>query len=87
MIISFDTNAGDDGARGGYFAQKLTEGWSVKQAWWYACEQTQGSTTYAAIAGASNGDTSIYNEGIWLFGPVSADPWPIAWWWWTHHRC
>jgi hypothetical protein len=87
MILSFDTNAHDDGSRGGLFANKLVAGWSVKQAWWYACEQTEGPSTYAAIAGASNGDTSIYNEHIWKFGYVAPDPVPLAWWWWTHHRC
>ncbi len=87
MIISFDTNAHDDGSRGGYFAEKLVAGWTVKQAWWYASEQTEGSDTYAAIAGASNGDTSIYNEHIWNFGFVATDPVPLAWWWWTNHQC
>jgi len=87
MIISFDTNAGDDGARGGLFAEKLAAGWSVRQAWWYACEQTQGSSTYAAIAGACDGDTDIYNECIWKFGNVVSDPVPLAWWWWIHHQC
>jgi len=87
MIISFDTNAHDDGSRGRIFAEKLVAGWSIKQAWWYACEQTEGTTTYAAIAGASNGDTSIYDENAWNFGYVAADPVPLAWWWWTHHQC
>jgi len=87
MIIGFDTNASDDGSRGGFFAEKLAAGWSVKQAWWYACEQTQGSDTYAAIAGACNGDTSIYNEKVWKFGYVASDPVPLAWWWWTNHKC
>jgi len=87
MIIGFDTNASDDGARGGYFAEKLVDGWSVKQAWWYACEQTQGSATWAAIAGACNGDVSIYDECVWKFGYVAPDPIPLAWWWWTHHQC
>ncbi len=87
MIIGFDTNASDDGSRGRLFAEKLVAGWSVEQAWWYASEETQGSSTYAAIAGACNGDTSIYNEHVWNFGYVAPDPVPLAWWWWTHHRC
>ena len=87
MVIGFDTNANDDGQRGRLFAEKLVAGWSVRQAWWYACEQTQGSSTYAAIAGACNGDTSIYNENIWKFGYVAPDPVPLAWWWWCNHRC
>ena len=87
MIISFDTNAHDDGQRGRIFAEKLIAGWSIKQAWWYACDQTEGSSTYAAIAGASDGTTDIYNEHIWKFGYVSPDPISIAWWWWTNHRC
>jgi hypothetical protein len=87
MIISFDTNAHDDSDRGRIFAEKLADGWSIRQAWWYACDQTEGSSTFAAIAGASNGDTSIYNEGVWNLGPVSADPVPLAWWWWTNHGC
>lgn len=87
MIISFDTNAHDDGDRGRIFAEKLVEGWSVQQAWWYASEQTEGSSTYAAIAGASNGDTTIYDEGIWTFRHVAPDPMPIQWWWWVNHKC
>jgi hypothetical protein len=87
MILSFDTNAHDDGSRGQIFANKLVAGWSVKQAWFYAAEQTEGPSTYAAIAGACNGNTSIYNERIWKFGTVAADPVPLAWWWWTHHQC
>ena len=87
MILSFDTNASDDGARGGYFADKLVQGWSLMQAWFYACDQTQGPSTYAAIAGACNGDTSIYHEKVWLFGYVAPDPIPLAWWWWINHQC
>lgn len=87
MIVSFDTNAHDASSRGRLFAEKLVDGWSVRQAWWYACEQTEGDGTFAAIAGACNGDTSIYDEHIWKFGHVAGDPVPLAWWWWTHHDC
>ena len=87
MIVSFDTNASDACSRGQLFAEKLVAGWSVKQAWWYAAEQTQGSSCWAAIAGACDGNRDIYNEGVWKFGTVERDPVPLAWWWWTHHRC
>ncbi len=87
MILSFDTLAHDSSNRGEIFAKKLVAGWTIRQAWWYACEQTEGSETYAAILGACDGDVGIYDEHAWKFGSVSADPVPIAWWWWTHHGC
>ncbi len=87
MILSFDTGAHDSGSRGQKFAEKLSDGWTVKQAWWYACEQTEGSGCYAAIVGACNMDAVNYNEHVWKAGWVASDPIPIGWWWWTHHQC
>jgi hypothetical protein len=87
LILSFDTSAHDVCSRGEHFANKLVDGWTLKQAWFYACEQTEGAGTYAAVVGASKAGVSTANDHIWGFGSVASDPTPATSWWWTHHHC
>lgn len=87
LICSFDTNAHDYCSRGRIFAEKLVARWSIVQAWFYACEQTEGSGTYAAVMGAVRGSDDPYYDHIWGFGSVCRDPYPVDYWWWINHDC
>ena len=87
IICSFDTNAHDSGSRGEKFAQKLFNGWTVVQAWFYAAEHTEGSGTYAACMGAAASGKDTYYDHIHGKGSVASDPWPLDWWWWQNHNC
>lgn len=87
LICGFDTGAHDSCSRGEHFANKLVAGWTVLQAWLYACEQTEGADTFAAVMGAVKGAGDPYNDHIWGFGSVCSDPYPLDYWWWTHHSC
>lgn len=87
LIASFDTGAHDSCSRGEHLANKLVDGWTVVQAWFYACEQTEGSSTYAAVVGAVKDGDNPYHDHIWGFGSVSSDPFPPDYWWWTNHNC
>lgn len=87
LICGFDTGAHDSCSRGRLFAEYLVAGWTVLQAWFYACEQTEGSGTYAAIAGAVKGSNDPYYDHIWGFGSVCSDPYPVDHWWWINHDC
>ncbi len=87
LICSFDTNAHDSCSRGTEFANKLVDGWTVVQAWFYASEVTEGALTYSAILGAVSGSDDPYYDHIHKFGTVCKDPFPVDYWWWTNHNC
>ena len=87
LIMGFDTGAHDSCTRGQKLADKLVAGWTVVQAWFYAAEQTEGAGTYAAVVGAGNSSSNVYNDHIWGHGSVSADPYPASYYWWTNHSC
>jgi len=87
LICSFDTGAHDSCSRGERFANKLVAGWTVLQAWFYACETTEGDGTYAAVMGAVKGSQDSYYDHIWGFGSVCSDPYPMNYWWWCNHNC
>ena len=87
LICSFDTNAHDSCSRGEHMANKLVDGWTVVQAWFYAAELTEGEGTFAAVAGAVKGDNDPWFDHIWKFGDVCADPDPADYWWWANHDC
>lgn len=87
LICGFDTGAHDYCSRGERFANKLVAGWTVLQAWFYACETTEGDGTYAAVMGAVKGSQDSYYDHIWGFGSVCSDPYPMNYWWWCNHNC
>jgi hypothetical protein len=87
LICSFDTGAFDRCSRGEYMANKLVDGWTVVQAWFYAAEQTEGDGTFAAVMGAVKDDEDPWYDHIWKFGDVCKDPYPPDYWWWANHDC
>jgi len=44
-MLGFDTITGDSGDRGKKFAERLNDGWSIRDAWIRACTETEGSDT------------------------------------------
>ncbi len=87
LIASFDTNAHDMCDRGEYFANKLVDGWTLMQAWFYAAEQTEGAGTFASVMGANKGSINPASDHIWGFGSQSADPYPADSYWCSFHDC
>lgn len=87
MILSFDTLAHDYGSRGRKLGKKVFKGWTVRQAWYYAAEHTEGSGTWAATMGASNNGDCTSGDHIWGKGSVAQDAWPMDYWWYQRHNC
>lgn len=95
MILGFHSYCYDKANRGLEFARKLKEGWSIKAAWIYACEQTEEPNTVWAILGAAEswgaeGDeiqTDTGNDHLHGFGYVSADPKENLFLWYLSGNC
>ncbi len=75
-ILGFHTTCLDVGDRGEKFADRLNNGWSVRDAWIRACQETEGSSTELAYLRADNTSlgTDTFNDHWWGQGSVSADP-------------
>lgn len=73
-ILGFHTTTGDEPDRGRLLAQYLNAGWTVREAWIKAAQDTEGSDTEWAYLRADADGTSTYTDHWWGKGPVSADP-------------
>jgi len=99
MICSFSTGSLNAQIRGARFGMYLTFPffrYTIKQAWFQACADTEGSATRAAILYATKSpdpwnpklDDPV-NDHAHGFGYVSSDPTPATtnWWVWLTTQC
>lgn len=75
-ILGFHSNTSDSPRRGRVFAENLNRGWTVREAWIRACEETEGSSVEWAYLRADSPGTDTYNDHWWGKGYVSPDPNP-----------
>jgi Family of unknown function (DUF6345) len=73
-ILGFHTTCSDEGKRGRYFAQYLNAGWTVRQAWIKASQDTEDSSVQWAYLRADDGASDTFNDHWWGEGFVSSDP-------------
>ena len=73
-ILGFHTTCADESKRGRYFAQYLNDGWTVREAWIKAAQDTEGSGTQWAYLRADAAGTDTYRDHWWGEGFVSSDP-------------
>lgn len=73
-ILGFDTTTSDEAERGRLFAMYLNHGWSVRDAWIRACQDTEESDTRWAYLRADNATSDTFNDHWWGKGFVSSDP-------------
>ncbi|HEX9991479.1 MAG TPA: DUF6345 domain-containing protein [Acidimicrobiales bacterium] len=74
VMCGFHTTCADESKRGRYFAQYLNAGWTVRQAWIRAAQDTEPSGTQWAYLRADAPGTDTYEDHWWGAGTVSADP-------------
>ena len=74
MILGFHTTCSDEPDRGRLLAQYLNAGWTVRQAWIRACQDTEDSDVTWAYLRADGHGTDTYNDHWWGKGHVSEDP-------------
>jgi len=74
MICGFDTTTSDEAHRGRIFATYLNAGWTVREAWIRACQDTEGSDTRWAYLRSGAADTDTFNDHWFGRGRVSPDP-------------
>lgn len=73
-ILSFHTVTGDEPHRGRLLAQYLNAGWTIREAWIRAAQDTEGSNTQWAYLRADAPGTDTFHSHWWGKGSVSADP-------------
>lgn len=73
-MLGFDTTCGDSGDRGKKFAERLNDGWTIRDAWIRACTETEDSDTNWAYLRADAAGTDTFNDHWHGKGFVSADP-------------
>jgi hypothetical protein len=73
-ILGFHTTTGDEPNRGRLLAQYLNAGWTVRQAWIKAAQDTEDSSVWWAYLRADASGTDTFNDHWWGKGSVSADP-------------
>jgi Family of unknown function (DUF6345) len=73
-ILGFHTVTGDEPHRGRILAQYLNAGWSIRDAWIKAAQDTEGPSTQWAYLRADAPGTNTFNDHWWGKGFVSADP-------------
>jgi hypothetical protein len=73
-ILGFHTTTGDEPYRGQVLAQYLNAGWSIRDAWIRAAQDTEGPGTWWAYMRADNGATNTYADKWFGFSPDPANP-------------
>lgn len=75
-ILGFASGCNDEPNRGRRFAHWLNRGWTVRNAWFRACQETAGGGTVAAYlrADETGRGTNTFNDHYWGCGFVSRDP-------------
>jgi hypothetical protein len=88
-ILGFGSTAYDRDDRGKKFAKYLNAGYTVRNAWKKACQETEGSgVTWAYLrADKVGGGTDTYNDHWYGKGFVSADPTGSLIFYWGHGTC
>ena len=87
-IFGFDTVAHDSPSRGELFATYISLGFTIRQAWIKACQDTEPSSVWTAYLRAETpGPDSTIWEHAWGFGYVSPDPWPYDYLAYFHTSC
>jgi hypothetical protein len=77
-ILGFDTECGDVDDRGSTFAQRLNDGWSVRDAWMRACIETEHSGRRFAYVRALGDAGDSFDDHWFDEGFVSPDPDPAT---------
>jgi len=75
-ILGFHTVCGDEANRGRYLAGYLNQGFTVREAWIRACQETEGSATEWAYLRADGAGTDTFSDHWIGHGFVSPDPNP-----------
>jgi hypothetical protein len=86
-VLGFHTTCSDDKNRGKKFAQKMKQGWSVRDAWIYATQHTEGNSKWGAYLRADSPSSNTYNDHLPGFGWVSPDPYPPTILWYCKWSC
>jgi hypothetical protein len=73
-ILGFHTTTSDEADRGRLLAQYLNAGWTVREAWIKAAQDTESASTWWAYLRADNAGTDTYHDHWWGEGSISADP-------------
>jgi hypothetical protein len=73
-ILGFHTTTGDEPYRGQVLAQYLNAGWSIRDAWIRAAQDTEGPGTWWAYLRADANGTDTFNDHWFGKGSVSPDP-------------
>ena len=74
-ILGFATICYDRKTRGKKFAQRLNQGWTIREAWIKACKETEPSETkYAYLRADIKNITNTFTDQWHGKGAVSADP-------------
>ncbi len=74
LMLGFHTTTGDEPHRGRVFAQYLNAGYTVREAWIRAAQDTEGSDTEWAYLRADGSGISTYADHWWGQGDVANDP-------------
>jgi hypothetical protein len=74
LMLGFHTTCTDVKDRGEKFADRLNNGWTVRDAWIRACIETEGSDVSWAYLRADAAGTDTFNDHWWGKGTTSADP-------------
>ena len=74
FMLGFANTAHDDDKRGRYFADRLNNGWRVRDAWVSACEETEDWDTDWAYLRADSPGTNTFEDHWHDRGFVSPDP-------------
>ncbi|CAO5234855.1 DUF6345 domain-containing protein [Frankia sp. AgKG'84/4] len=74
FMLGFHTTTSDEANRGRALAQYLNAGWTVREAWIRAAQDTESSSTQWAYLRADGVNISTYNDHWHGKGPLAADP-------------
>ena len=88
-VLGFVSTTSDSSSRGKKFAKHLNDGYTVRNAWKKACQETEGSgVTWGYLrADKSGGGTDTYNDHWHGKGTVSADPTGSLSFYYGHGTC
>lgn len=75
-MLGFHTEANDEPDRGEIFADYLNKGYTVREAWKMACQETAGFLHEWAYLRADDDNSDTYDDHWWDKGHVSEDPDP-----------
>ena len=74
LMLGFHTTTGDEPHRARILAQYLNAGYTVREAWIRAAQDTESSDTQWAYLRADGANGSTYSDHWWGSGSVAPDP-------------